>query len=83
MKSEGGPLLLEGHGLIMGYGRLALCMHAYPPPQHAEWQQGIWRDNPNQTWEYELFAEGNTIVINNYDVEEELSQGGRVIILDM
>ena len=83
MKSKGGPLLLDGHGLMMCDGRLALCVHAHPPPVSSAWQAGMWRDNPNKTWEYELFTEGDTITINNDDVEKELKHGARVIILDI
>jgi len=74
------PLLLEGQALQSSNGRLALCIAAHAPmtPHIIEEEARI-----SPIWKYEMFDEGDTVVINNHDVKNTLTSGGRVIIIDM
>ena len=77
---EATPLLLEGYALQSSDGRLALCVAAHPPMT-----PHIINDEARLSlkWKYEMFDEGDTVIIDNHDVKNTLTSGGRVVIVEM
>jgi len=74
------PLLLKGYALQSSDGRLAICVAA-----HAPMTPNIVDDEARLSlrWKYEMFDEGDTCVIDNHDVKNILTSGGKVVIIEM
>ena len=73
------PQMLNENDAIMTHdGRLALCIRAYAP--QPRWP---YPDQQEKTWKYDMFNEGHIFTMSNDDVQDELTSGGRVIIMDI
>ena len=76
------PLLLEGHALQSGTGRIALCIGSYLVPDYNP-EMSPGRRRVLQAYEYEMFDEGDVYKVGNAEVLEVIASGGRVVITEI
>jgi hypothetical protein len=77
------PLLLGGYGLKSNTGRIALCLEARLVPEYQEKDLSTGRRRVYQTYEYEMFDEGDIYNIGTRDVLDIISSGGRIVITEV
>jgi hypothetical protein len=70
------PIISTGQLLQTHDDQLALCLSAIPM-MIDYWPAYI------QRWQYEMLHDGEAVPVSHDEVQQEIDQGGKVIIIDM